>query len=124
MAKLKDTPQAPKWSNFHGEGVSSLRLAEEVSYQANQRLRQYTLLFKEAKYLFSVLMDMTAEACEATEDYCCYLSYPEVERARAAFSAACEVGGFRENPTSYNRYHVFILVCSEARRHTRKSRLF
>jgi len=46
MAKVKDNTQAPSWSNLHGEEVSSLRLAEEVSYRAEQRLRQSTLFSK------------------------------------------------------------------------------
>ena len=91
MAKVKDNTQAPSWSNLYGEEVSSLRLAEEVSYRAEQRLRQSTLLLKEAEYRFAVLMDEATEAYDAIEDFCRELPYPEAERARAASDAARKV---------------------------------
>ena len=91
MAKVKDNTQAPSWSNLYGEEVSSLRLAEEVSYRAEQRLRQSTLFLKEAEYRFAVLMDEATEAYDAIEDFCRELPYPEAERARAASDAVRKV---------------------------------
>ena len=46
IVKVKEIPQAAT-QNVYGEEVSSLRLAEEVSYRADQCLRQSTPFFKE-----------------------------------------------------------------------------